>query len=382
MIDERALAVAREFWRRHGRAPDGIFCAPGRVNLIGEHTDYNAGLVLPIAIDEATVVAVGRRADRVVSGWSAQLGEGGSVAIDRDEPPSAPDWLGYAAGVAWALREVAPLGGGLDLVVDSSVPVGAGLSSSAALECAVALAVSELTGTTVDRLVLAQAAQRAEHAVVGAPVGVMDQAVSLLAAPGSALLLDCRTLHIRHIPFDPDGAGFALLVVDTQVRHAHATGGYAQRRRECEQAAAMLGVAALRDAELDDIARLADPLQQRARHVVTENARVERAAGVLDAGELGDLGPLLLRSHVSLRDDFEVSTAELDLAVDAALKAGALGARMTGGGFGGAAIALVPRADMDAVEAAVVHAFAAAGFRPPSVFPVRPGGGARRLDLT
>jgi galactokinase len=381
MSDDRSTSVVGEFQQRYGRAPDSVFRAPGRVNVIGEHTDYNAGLVLPIAIEQATWVAAGRCPEAVVTGWSAQRGDGGSVSIAADAPPAATGWLGYAAGVVWALRDIAPLDGGLDLIVDSTVPVGAGLSSSAALECAVALAVAEFAGAEVDRLRLAQGAQRAEHEVVGAPVGLMDQAVSLLAEPATALLLDCRSLQTRHVPFAPAADGLALVVIDTQVRHAHATGGYAERRRECEQAADAIGVATLRDASPDQLGQLSGVLQRRARHVLSENTRVQQAAALLDDGDIRGLGPLLVQSHVSLRDDFEVSVAELDTAVDAALAAGAIGARMTGGGFGGAAIALIAADDVNEMAAAVLQAFAVARHRQPIVFEVAPAAGAARVKV-
>jgi galactokinase len=380
VIDSRTAGVVDVFRRRHGRDPAGVFAAPGRVNLIGEHTDYNDGLVLPIAIGHSAVVAVGIRTDGEVTGWSAQLGDGGSAAVDTAGPPTAAGWLSYVVGVAWAMRDLvgAP---GLDLVVDSDVPVGAGLSSSAALECAVALAIAELAGVDIDRMALALAAQRAEHEVVGAPVGVMDHAVSLLARPHAALFLDCRTLSARLVPFRPSGAGLAMLVIDTRVHHAHAGGEYAARRRECEEAAAGLGLPSLRDASEQDIARLPSRLGRRARHVVTENARVEAAVGALAADDFVALGLLFAESHRSLRSDFEVSVPELDTVVTAAVDAGALGARMTGGGFGGSAIALVRQGDRATVATAVVEAFGSAGFGRPEIFEVEASGGARRVEV-
>jgi galactokinase len=380
MTTARATAVVAEFRSRFGREPDGVFTAPGRVNLIGEHTDYNEGFVLPVAIDRSAVVAAAVRDDGVVSGWSAQLGAGDTVRVDVREPASAAGWIGYAAGVVWALQAVIPAGFGLDVVVDSDVAVGAGLSSSAALACAVALAVAELSGAAVDRVDLARAAQRAEHEVVGAPVGLMDQAVSLLAEPDTALFLDCRTLQTRAVPFRPSDAGLALVVIDTRVRHAHATGGYAERRRDCAEAASLLGVRSLRGADPSDVVRLPSVLARRARHVVNENARVEQAVACLDDGDVHRLGPLLVASHRSLRDDFEVSVAELDVAVDAAVDGGAVGARMTGGGFGGSVLALVPQACITAVAKAVAHAFGSAGFGRPDVFAVQVTGGAHRLE--
>ena len=380
MTGQQAAGVVDAFRRRYGREPDGVFAAPGRVNLIGEHTDYNDGFVLPMAISHSAVVAVGRRRDGQVAGWSSQLGDGGSVTVDTDEAPRVEGWLAYAAGVAWALRDVvgAP---GLDLVVDSGVPVGAGLSSSAALECAVAIALSELAGVDVDRMALAVAAQRAEHEVVGAPVGVMDQAVSLLAEADTALFLDCRSLTSRLVPFRPYAVELGVLVIDTRVHHEHATGEYAVRRRECEAAASALGLASLRDATAGDVERLPPDLRRRARHVVTENARVEAAVAALTMDDMAALGPLLRQSHQSLRDDYEVSVVELDTAVAAAVDAGALGARMTGGGFGGSAIALVRETDRAAVTDGVLGAFASAGFATPELFAVQPSGGARRVEV-
>src|SRR4051794_15935646 len=380
MTDARVAGVVEAFRRRHGREPDGVFAAPGRVNLIGEHTDYNDGFVLPIAIGNTALVAAGRRSDDRGAGAAAPLGVGRSVAIGVDDVPVAEGWMAYAAGVVWALRDQAGTGG-LDLVVDSDVPVGAGLSSSAALECAVALAVVDLAGVHVDRMALAVAAQRAEHEVVGAPVGVMDQAVSLLAEPDGALFLDCRALTARIVPFRPSAAGLVLLVIDTHVHHAHAGGQYAIRRRECEQAAAALGLPSLRDATVQDLERLPSGLRRRARHVVTENARVVDAVATLAADDPVGLGPLLRRSHESLREDFEVSVPELDTAVSAAHDAGAVGARMTGGGFGGSAIALVSDAQRAAVIDGVRQAFASAGFMPPTVFEVQPSSGARRVEV-
>jgi galactokinase len=353
-----------------------VWVAPGRVNLLGEHTDYNDGWVLPLAIDREAVVAATPRADQLVRVWSRQRDEEVSLPLD-DVPRMGRGWVGYVAGVVWMLRTSGVGTGGLDLAIDCDVPAGAGLSSSAALECAVALATAELAGVPVDRLALAQAAQRAEREVVGAPVGLMDQAVSMLAAADTALFLDCRSLDFEHVPLRATEAGVTVLVIDTRSRHAHATGGYAARRAECTAAAAALGVPSLRDASPDAYEALSGALERRARHVLTENERVKAAADLLRAGRIEAMGPLLTASHASLRHDFEVTTPELDVAAEAAVVAGAYGARMTGGGFGGCALALAPVAAVPAIRAAVTEAFARRHFTPPEIFSVEAVGGAR-----
>ncbi|HUR73868.1 MAG TPA: galactokinase [Sporichthya sp.] len=374
----RGAAVAAEFRRRYGREPDGVWAAPGRVNLIGEHTDYNDGFVLPVAIEHCAVAALGSRDDDLVRGWSVQAGPGTCSLGDLPaQPPRG--WIAYVAGAAWALQELGVPVSGLDLVVDSDVPAGAGLSSSAALTCSVTLGLSDLLGAELDRMTLALAAQRAERDVVGAPVGIMDQAVSLLARAEHALFLDCRTGDTEQVPLGLAAAGLELLVMDTRVSHSHATGAYGERRRECADAAEALGKKTLRDATEPELEKLDPLLRRRARHVVTENARTLAARELLRAGRLRDLGPLLTQSHLSLRDDFEVSVPELDLAVEAAKKAGALGARMTGGGFGGSALALVPAEHADAVRNEVTGAFLRSGYGPPALFSVVPAQGAQHL---
>jgi galactokinase len=281
--------------------------------------------------------------------------------------------------VVWALGEEGHDVPGLDVAIDSTVPIGAGLSSSAALECSVALAVNDLGGLGVDRPALAAVAQRAENDFAGVPTGGMDQRASLLCTEGHALLLDCRDDSTEQVPFDPGADGLTLLVVDTRAHHALGDGQYGRRREECARACAALGVASLREADPDAVERLDDPLlRRRARHVVTENARVLEVAALLRAGRLAEVGEVFTRSHASMRDDYEISAPELDVAVEAAVGAGALGARMTGGGFGGSAIALA--ADPAEVEAAVTDAFERHGFDAPEVFAVVPGGGARRVE--
>ena len=380
---ERADAVATSYAEQTGGSPDGVWAAPGRVNLIGEHTDYNDGFVLPFAIDREALVAVGRRADGQLRCWSRQEGTAPELAVADLAPGVVSGWSAYPLGVVWALREAGVAVPGLDVMVDSDVPVGGGLSSSAALEGAVALAVADLTDSTLSRTELALAGQRAENEVVGAPVGVMDQMAALLAQAGHAVFLDCRSLQSQAVPLDVAAADLALLLVDTRVTHAHATGEYGARRRSCEQAARVLGVPALRDVtpdQLDAAGSELDPVtRRRARHVVTENARVLATVELLRAGKIAQIGPMLSASHVSMRDDFEISCPELDTAVTAAMAAGVVGARMTGGGFGGCALALVPTAAREELTAAVRAAFAAAGFRAPEVFGVTPTSGARRL---
>lgn len=353
------------------------WAAPGRVNVIGEHVDYADGLCLPFAIAQRTVVEVERRGDdrvRLVSAAEPGGFEGGLAEIG----PGAPaGWAGYVAGVLWALREAGHAVGGIDLRVTDTVPLGAGLSSSAALECATAIAVDELYGLDLPRSELAAACVRAENDIVGAATGGMDQAVSLLATAGHALLIDTRDGSTRQVPFAPADAGLAVLVIDTKKRHRLADGRYGQRRAAVEEAVARIG--SLRDADLDDVARLPADIRPRARHVVTEIGRVGHAVTLLDLGRIAELGPLLDASHASLAGDFEVSCAELDLAVATARAAGALGARMVGGGFGGSAIALTPLDRLDAVADAVRAAFATSGWDEPDTLLAEPSAGAARL---
>jgi galactokinase len=381
-----SAADVREVFRTvHGREPDGVFSAPGRVNLIGEHTDHNEGHVLPFAIDRRTFVAAGRRDDDVVTVRSDDPGtEPATAAVGTLH--DATGWAAYPLGTVWALQEAGVEPSGWDLVVHGEVPLGAGLSSSAALESAVALAVAELTvsdvagagsdGPGVDRFALAAAGRRAENDVVGAPVGILDQAASLLCKEGSALLLDCRSMATEDVVLGLESADLGILVVDSRVRHDLADGGYADRRAACVAAAAALGVPALRDADLPAVQALTDDvLRRRARHVVTEEARVHEVVGLLRAGRPAEVGPVLSASHASLRDDYEVSVPEVDALVTAAEGAGALGARIMGGGFGGSVLALVPRAALDDVAGACrAHAIGPE----PTVREVAPAAGARR----
>ncbi|HSN06604.1 MAG TPA: galactokinase, partial [Candidatus Angelobacter sp.] len=320
-----------------------------------------------------------RRDYRILTMASAQRPED-PVEVDLDSlVPGSPDgWTAYVAGTAWALAAAGVAVPGAELLVDGSVPPGAGLSSSASLECAVAGALLALAGTRLPLRDVALIAQRAENDFVGVPCGVMDQIASTHARAGHVLLLDARTLAVRHIPLDLTGAGLSLLVIDTRVPHRLADSGYAARRSSCEAAARLLGVPALRDvADLDEaLDRLDDEtLRRRVRHVVTENERVLRVAGLLEAGDVRAVGPVLTESHHSLRDDYGVSCRELDLAVDTALASGALGARMTGGGFGGSAIALVESGVADRVRARIMSAFRAAGLAEPGLLDAEPGDG-------
>jgi galactokinase len=369
-----------------GRAPDGLWSAPGRVNLIGEHTDYNEGFVLPFAIDRRTIVAAGARADAVIRVASTFSDDVVEIALgDLDAARGQAGWADYPLGVAWALgRSAADLAAvpGVDLVIDSNVPVGAGLSSSAAIECAVALALDDLWRLGLARPALARVGQLAENEFVGAPTGIMDQSASLLGEADAAVFLDCRTLASEVVPLGFAAAGLTLLVMDTGVSHSHATGGYGERRASCEAGAAALGVASLRDLTIDDLPRaraeLDDVTFRRVRHVVTENQRVLDVVATLRSEGASGIGALLDASHTSMRDDFEISVPELDLAVETAREHGALGSRMTGGGFGGAAIALAPLDAVSRIQVAVDGAFAEHGFTAPEVYPVRPSAGAAR----
>ncbi|MFC8173284.1 galactokinase [Streptomyces sp. NPDC057325] len=379
------MSVAAGFERLYGAAPDGVWAAPGRVNLIGEYTDFNDGFVLPLALPHTAVAAVSRRDDGVLRLHSADV-DGGVVrlAVDSLEPLSGGGWAAYPAGVAWALREAGHPVTGFDLHLSSTVPTGAGLSSSAALEVVTALALNDLFGLGLSRPELARLAQRAENAFVGVPCGVMDQMASACAVEGHALHLDTRDLSYRLVPFDLAAEGLTLLVVDTRVKHALGDGAYAERRAGCEAGARALGVRALREVDAarlpEALARLEDETVRRyVRHVVSDNARVERTIALLDAGDPRAVGPVLTEGHASLRDDLRVSCPELDLVVESANAAGALGARMTGGGFGGSAVVLVETDRAEKVAAAVGEAFAPAGHAAPGVFPAVPSAGARRL---
>ena len=379
-----ASQLVHRFRQRYGRDPSGVFTAPGRVNLIGEHTDYNGGLCLPVALPHATYAAAAPRSDETLTVTSRQQADGFSAPVDQLGPGEVHGWAAYVAGVVWAMRASGLPVPGMDILVDSRVPVGAGLSSSAALECATALAGCDAVGVAPDdemRHRLVAICMRAEREVAGAPTGGMDQTISLLGRAAHALLIDCRDWTTQQVRWDPAGSGVELLVVDTRSHHSLSDGQYASRRLECETAAATLGVETLREVDdLDALALLADdPMRRRAAHVVSEIGRVTNAVDAIRSGDMPELGRLFNASHASLRDDFEVSCAELDLAVDAARGAGALGARMTGGGFGGSAVALVPGADLARVEQAIAIAFRTRGWAEPGFLSAAPSGGATRL---
>ena len=373
--------VIAAFTALTGHAPSGVWAAPGRINLIGEHTDYNDGFVLPFALPQAAYVAAAPRTDGRWRFRSVDLDE--TIELGHDDLiPGSPGWHSYLAGVVWALQQAGHAVAGADLVLTSDVPLGAGLSSSAAIECAALAALADLNDLAIDPLDRAKLARVAENAYVGAPTGLLDQAASTLCIADHALFLDCRDFHTRQVPLAVTDAGLEILVIDTRTRHSHVDGEYADRRANCEQACRILDVPALRDVtDLDDaIARLPERIGRRVRHIVTENQRVLDAVAALDAGEYPRLGELMTQSHHSMRDDYEITETSVDLAVATANGAGALGARMTGGGFGGCVLALVEAAQVEPVAAAVTSAFAAAGLGEPVTFLGRPSAGARRLS--
>ncbi|MFC9464957.1 galactokinase [Streptomyces coelicoflavus] len=381
-----ARTVGERFRELYGTEPEGVWAAPGRVNLIGEHTDYNDGFVMPFALPHQAVAAVSRREDGILRLHSADIAaDPVELRVADLTPGSDKSWTAYPSGVVWALREAGHELTGADVHLASTVPSGAGLSSSAALEVVVALALNDLYSLGLRGWQLARLCQRAENVYVGAPVGIMDQTASACCEKGHALFLDTRDLSQRQIPFDLAAEGMRLLVVDTRVKHSHSEGEYGKRRAGCEKGAALLGVDALRDvpyAGLDAaLERLGDEeeIRRLVRHVVTEDERVERVVSLLESGDTRSIGPVLVEGHASLRDDFRISCPELDLVVDTALASGALGARMTGGGFGGSAIVLVEAADVDTVTKAVEDAFAASALKTPRVFEAVPSAGARRV---
>jgi galactokinase len=377
--------VRETFTELYGAEPDGLWSAPGRVNLIGEHTDYNEGFVLPFAINRRTVLALRARDDRRLRVASAFADEVVEIDLDELVPELLHGWSAYPLGVAWALGQFgADLAAvpGVDVYLESTVPIGAGLSSSAAIESSMALALNDVWQLGFDRPTLAKVGQLAENRVVGAPTGIMDQSASLLGQKDSAVFLDCRSLDAEVIALGFAEAGLELLIIDTGVSHDHATGGYADRRASCEKGAKALGVESLRDVSIDDLPRakgmLDDETFRRVRHVVTENQRVLDVVRTLREQGATAIGQLLDASHVSMRDDFEISVPELDLAVETAQANGALGARMTGGGFGGAAIALIPSDGVSRVQVAIDGAFAEHGYGQPTMFSVTASDGAAR----
>ena len=373
--------LATKFQEIFGTAPELISSAPGRVNLIGEHVDFLDGFVLPFAISDATTVAIARNSSNKVRCASIQKkGVVSTINCADIAPKSGEAWTRYPIGVLWSLG----IDTGIDILVDGQVPLGAGLSSSAALECAVATAINELFDLGLTLPELARAAQRAENIYVGMPCGIMDQSVSLMATQGNALLLDTRDLSIEQIPFNIVPLGLELLVIDTQVHHALVDGGYAERRASCEKAVADLGITSLRDISISEFVARKSELDEktylRAFHGVTEMQRVLDAVALLKAGDFLGFGEIVTAAHISLRDNYTVSCPELNLAVDTALKFGALGSRMIGGGFGGSAIALIKAKDSELIKNEIKSAFMAARFKSPRFFSALPSAGARIIN--
>ena len=377
-----AQSAADHFEKQFGYPPAGVWSAPGRVNLIGEHTDYNEGFVLPFAIDRRTYAAVSKRSDQVARIASAFSGEVVEFEISEIQRDTVFDWSAYPLGVAWSLIQSGAKPQGFDLYVDSNVPVGAGLSSSAAIECSVALALNDLWESGFPRSVLAKVGQRAENEIVGAPTGIMDQTASFFGQVDHAVFLDCRTLEANATPLSLKENGLEIVVMDTRVAHRLTDGGYATRRQACEEAAEKMGVASLRDVTEESLEAskdlLEDVVYKRAKHVVTENERVRQTVELLSASGPKSIGQLMIDSHASMRDDFQISIAELDVAVETAISEGAIGARMTGGGFGGAAIALIESGKVASLRTAVLDKFRDQGFEKPEIFKVTADEGAKR----
>jgi galactokinase len=371
-LRETERRAARAYKEKFGEEPGLVASAPGRVNLIGEHTDYNGGFVLPCAIDRRVAVAVGAGGR---GGFETRLY---SADFDQTRQIDGKDssWADYPRGVAWAMGEAGHEISAFNAAFSGDVPLGSGLSSSAAIEAATALALDAFFGLGLGRTDLAIMCQRAENDYVGVGSGIMDQYASLLCEAGSALLVDCRSLAAQSVPLDLEAAGLALVVCDTRVERGLADTGYNDRRATCERAASMLGVQELRDATEGDLDLLSGAELKRARHVISENARVLEAVEALRHRDFDEFGRLMFASHASLRDDYEVSTPELDTFVRAAEQHGARGARLTGAGFGGCAIALVPRAETAAFTNACKQAFAEREFEEPAFYEFVPAEGA------
>ena len=373
--------IEKKFVDTFGQSPEVIAAAPGRVNLIGEHIDYSDGYVLPFAIADRTYAALRRRRDRLVRIASAQR-KNTVITVNLDEvhPGLKGQWERYVLSVIWAMQ----VKHGVDVMIDGHVPLGAGLSSSAALECSVATALNDLFSLGFSVESLARLAQKGENEYVGVPCGIMDQSVSLMAKRGSALLLDCRDLTSRDIAFDVASHGLELLIIDTQAHHSLTDGGYAQRRASCDGVVAKLAVRSMRELTMEKLEASHDLISttefMRARHAVTEIARVLDAVKALESKNFTTLGHLLNASHASLRDDYDVSCPELNTAVDAAITAGALGARMVGGGFGGSAIALIKVSHTQETIKSIEEAFESKRFKTPRFFTSLPSQGAEIIQ--
>ena len=368
-----------DFTALFGQSPEIITEAPGRVNLIGEHVDYCDGFVMPFAISDRTNAAISRRSDNLIKIVSKQRpGKIFETSIQSLSTRADGDWERYILGVIWAFGS--KVATGLDIYVDGHVALGAGLSSSAALECSIAIALNKIFEVNLSLPELARLAQRAENEYVGMPCGIMDQSVSLMAQAGNALLLDCRDLSTEQVPFDLANAGLELLIIDTRAHHALVDGGYAERRVSCESAAAKLGVKALRDCSIAQLevsrSKLTELEYMRAEHVINDIERVHDTVQFLKQNDFASVGKILTKSHASLRDLFEISCAELDLAVDTALANKSLGGRMIGGGFGGSAIAIFDVADIEPAKVAIAAAFKDARFTEPRFFTSLPSSGA------
>ena len=363
--------AASAFEEEFGETPALVASAPGRVNLIGEHTDYNGGFVLPCAIGYRIATAVGRAPDGEGKLFSADFAEGVPLGERADG-----SWADYPRGVVWAMGQNGAEVTAFRAAFAGDVPLGSGLSSSAAIEAATALALDTLFGLDLSKKDLAILCQKAENDFVGVPTGIMDQYASLLCAAGSALLLDCRSLEAEIVPLDLDEAGLSLLVCDTRVERGLADTGYEDRRKTCESAARALGVRELRDAEEEDLNRLEGDELRRARHIVRENTRVLEAVRALRESDFSAFGRLMYDSHLSMRDDFEISTPELDAFVETAREDGALGARLTGAGFGGCAIALVAEAEADTLVRDIRRRFEEEDFKEPTFYRLQPAAGA------
>jgi galactokinase len=376
------MNTSERFFQFFARKPEVIAQAPGRVNLIGEHIDYSQGYVLPFAIDSLTYSAIARRSDREIHLISAQRSDRVEIFhLENLAERAGVGWVRYPLGVIWALE----IKQGVDIYIDGRVPLGAGLSSSAALECSIATALNHLFNLEHSLERLAQLTQKAENDYVGVPSGIMDQSISLMGKAGHALLLDCRDLSTELIPLDFSRAGLQLLIIDTNIHHELVDGGYAQRRADCDAVAKKLSLSSLRDLTVENLLSSQNILTprefMRARHAVTEMSRVLDAVYFLKERDFINFGNLMTASHISLRDDYEVSSPELNLAVSIALAQGALGARMVGGGFGGSAIALIPEISLGSTSLAIEKSFADSNFKAPRFFHSLPSDGAKVIEF-